>query len=184
MDFSHSGQRRRIGGLLALCWIPVALATAEDPPAATSTTTTNRISAGEVVFAVGSLPLRDLSKPGAAGRPPTPATDRTAPEASSEASAPSPASTVEAAELSSVEVAVRNLGPRQRAELEALAASLPRYRAEAFDDGLLTKAGAVLFPEFSVIKVGKVSVAGGLITAVKTRNPFGLLNPLILGIGW
>ena len=148
---------------------------AEEAPV--SGATTNAVTAFAPAFLVGSLPLRGAALAAPPKPEPAPTPDVVP--------APSPnPSEIDAAELSSGEVWARNLAPRQRAEVEALAASLPRYRTDAFEDGLFSKAGDVLFPKIAVVKIGKVSVAGGLVTAVKTRNPFGLLNPLILGIGW
>ncbi len=162
------------GLVVALLACSTAFAAEETP---VSGSATNAVAAPTLAFVTGPLPLRGTAP---AAPPKTDASP--APEVAP-ASSPS-SSEIDAAELSSGEVWARNLAPRQRAEVEALAASLPRYRADAFEDGLFSRAGAVLFPEFAVVKVGKVSIAGGLVTAVKTRNPFGLLNPLILGIGW
>lgn len=95
-----------------------------------------------------------------------------------------PEATVTGGEFSSADAWAEQLSPRQRAELENLVEAIPRYRADAFEDGFLAKAGAVVFPEISFVRVGQVTMAGGLVTAIRTRNPFGLLNPLILGISW
>ena len=40
----------------------------------------------------------------------------------------------------------------------------------------------VFAPE--VIKVGKVKMTGGIIAAVKRKNPFCLLHPLVFAAGW
>ena len=40
----------------------------------------------------------------------------------------------------------------------------------------------ITMPE--VIKMGKVHLTGGLVSAVKTKNPFCLLNPLIFAVDW
>lgn len=78
----------------------------------------------------------------------------------------------------------RSLTSRQRAELAQFAASLPHHAADPWDDGFLARAGAVLFPTPMEVRLGKVTVSGGLITAVTIRNPFGLLNPEFFGLSW
>lgn len=41
-------------------------------------------------------------------------------------------------------------------------------------------------PVFSpeVVKLGKVKVTGGVVAAIKRKNPFCLLNPLVFAAGW
>ena len=40
----------------------------------------------------------------------------------------------------------------------------------------------VFAPE--VVKIGKVKMTGGVVAAIKRKNPFCLLNPLVFGMGW
>ena len=40
----------------------------------------------------------------------------------------------------------------------------------------------VFAPE--VVKIGKVRMTGGVVAAIKRKNPFCLLNPLVFGMGW
>lgn len=40
----------------------------------------------------------------------------------------------------------------------------------------------VFAPE--VVKIGKVKFTGGVVAAIRRKNPFCLLNPLVFGMGW
>ena len=74
--------------------------------------------------------------------------------------------------------------PRQQREVLEFAESLPRFRADPAEDGFLRRAGEVVFPAAAEYRIGKVAVGGGLITAIRRRNPFGLLNPLFFDASW
>ena len=42
--------------------------------------------------------------------------------------------------------------------------------------------GPAFAPE--VIKIGKVKMTGGIVAAIKRKNPFCLLHPLVFAVGW
>lgn len=68
------------------------------------------------------------------------------------------------------------LTPLQRSRMESFANSLPSSAAISGPDGFLYRAGRVMFPEPVSIRVGRFELGGGIITAIKRKNPFGLLN--------
>lgn len=72
----------------------------------------------------------------------------------------------------------------QQRLVEAFSGALPRSVTEPWDDGLLSRTGRVLFPEPAGFRWGRAEVSGGLVTAWRRRNPFGLLNPMVLGVSW
>lgn len=82
------------------------------------------------------------------------------------------------------EVLERSLSPRERILLQQIAASLPRYREDPYRDGALSKTLKFVFPTPLASRVGRVTLHGGIVTVVKTGNPFGLLNPEVLGFSW
>jgi hypothetical protein len=71
---------------------------------------------------------------------------------------------------------------------------------EAMNGSILTqvepepeRAGAIGWVETKVldpilvqesIKIGKVHLTGGIVTAIKRKNPLSLLNPFVLGLDW
>ncbi len=63
--------------------------------------------------------------------------------------------------------------------------SLPTSADPPTDDNLLRQAGEILFPEPASVRLGKLEVGGGIITAIKRHNPLALLNPFsIFSISW
>ena len=64
-----------------------------------------------------------------------------------------------------------------------LSAPLPRYdTGGAYGFVKNHVLDPITTPE--VVKVGKAHLTGGLVGALKTRNPFCLLNPLVFAVDW
>jgi hypothetical protein len=78
-----------------------------------------------------------------------------------------------------------SLPPFRQREVERFAESLPRYLADPAEDGFAAQAGTVLFPEPVELELGQVRIGGGLVTAIRQRNPFALLNILdVFHLSW
>jgi hypothetical protein len=108
-------------------------------------------------------------------------------------------------ELSSTNLVkkLHEAGQEQSSELEVRYGMTPQASEQAFEamnGSILTqvepepeRAGAIGWVETKVldpilvqesIKIGKVHLTGGIVTAIKRKNPLSLLNPFVLGLDW
>jgi hypothetical protein len=66
----------------------------------------------------------------------------------------------------------------QRLVRAAMESPVVPYR-HPYEGGFLEKLDNTLFPEPAVVKVGSTYMTGGIVTAIKKKNPFGLINQTV-----
>ena len=78
------------------------------------------------------------------------------------------------------DVDLNSLSPFMQKRLTLAMATWTRAPASSSDDPPYLKILHVIFPEPVVVRAGHFEIGGGVVTAIKAKNPFGLLNPEVL----